>query len=117
MRLAQFHFGHPIKNFTRIEVAKNPSLKLQKKWQMNRVAEIQQRVGADESIKQRSFRHSDTTYRVELMRTRCGFLVQQTIATSQSMRTELPLEVVDPGLIGVRVARRRQELEPDSVQF
>jgi hypothetical protein len=43
-RLAQFHSGHPIKNFTRIQVAKDPSLKLQKKWRVNRVTEIQQRV-------------------------------------------------------------------------
>jgi hypothetical protein len=116
-RLAQFHFGHPIKNFTRIQIAKDASLKLQKKWRVNRVTEIQQRVWAGESIKQRSFRHPDTTYRVELMRPRCWFLIEQTIATSQSMRAELPLEVVNPGLIGPLVIRGRQQLEPDSVKF
>src|SRR4030095_5443343 len=116
-RLAQLHFGHPIKNFTRIQIAKDASLKLQKKWRVNRVTEIQQRVWAGESIKQRSFRHSDTTYRVELMRTRCWCLIEQTVATSQSMRTELPLEVVDPVLIGLRIIRGRQQLEPDGIEL
>jgi hypothetical protein len=117
IRLAQFHFGHPVKNFTRIQVAKDPSLKLQQKRRVNRVTEIQKRVWAGESIKQRSFRHSDTTYRVELMRTRRWFLIEQTIATSQSMRAELPLEVVNPGLIGPLVIRGRQQLEPDSIEL
>jgi hypothetical protein len=34
-RLAQLHFGHPIKNFAGIQIAKDASLKLQKKWRMN----------------------------------------------------------------------------------
>ena len=33
------------------------------------------------------------------------------------MRTQLPLEVVDPGLIGLRVIRRRQQLQPDSIEL
>jgi hypothetical protein len=33
------------------------------------------------------------------------------------MRTQLPLEVVDPGLIGLRVICRRQQLEPDSIEL
>src|SRR4030095_11193687 len=116
-RLAQFHFGHPIKNFTRIQIAKDASLKLQKKRRVNRVTEIQQRVWAGESIKQRSFRHSDTTHRLELMRTRCGLLIEQTISTSQSMCAQLPLEIINLGFIGLRVICRRQQFEPDSVEL
>src|SRR4030095_11087953 len=105
-RLAQFHFGHPIKNFTRIQIAKDASLKLQKKRRVNRVTEIQQRVWAGESIKQRLLRHSDTTHRLELMRTRCGLLIEQTISTSQSMCAQLPLEIINLGFIRRRIIYR-----------
>jgi hypothetical protein len=90
---------------------------LQKKWRVNRITEIEQRVWARKSIEQRSFRHSDTTHRVELMRARWRFLIQQTISAGQSMRTQLPLEIVDPGLIGLRVLRRRQQLKPDCIEL
>jgi hypothetical protein len=33
------------------------------------------------------------------------------------MRTQLPLEVVDPGLIGLRILRRRQQLKPDGIEL
>ena len=33
------------------------------------------------------------------------------------MRTQLPLEVVDPGLISLRVICRRQHLKPDSIEL
>ena len=33
------------------------------------------------------------------------------------MRTQLPLEVVDPCLIGLRVICRRQQLQPDSIEL
>jgi len=43
-RLAHFQLRHPIKNFTWIEVAENAAFELQKKWRMNRITEIEQRV-------------------------------------------------------------------------
>jgi len=90
---------------------------LQKKWRVNRVTEIEQLVWACQSIEQDLFRHSDTTHGVELMRTGCRFLIEQTIATGQSMCTQLPLEVLDSGLIGARVICRGQEFEPNRVEF
>src|SRR5205823_4220380 len=75
------------------------------------------RVWACQSIEQDLFRHSDTTHGVELMRTGCRFLIEQTIATGQSMCTQLPLEVLDSGLIGARVICRGQEFEPNRVEF
>jgi hypothetical protein len=33
------------------------------------------------------------------------------------MRTQLPLEVVDFGLISLRVFRRRQQLKPDGIEL
>jgi hypothetical protein len=33
------------------------------------------------------------------------------------MRTQLPLEVVDPVLIGLRIIRGRQQLEPDGIEL
>jgi len=54
--------GHPIKDFARVEIAKEPALKLKKKWRMNRITEIEQRVRSRQPIKQRSLRHSDATH-------------------------------------------------------
>jgi hypothetical protein len=116
-RLTQLHLGHPVKNFARVQIAKDASLKLQKKWRMNRVTEIQQRIWSSQSIEQRWLRHSYAANRVEIMRAGCRFLIQQTIATSQSMQAQLPLEVINSGLIGVRVICRRQELEPDCIEL
>jgi len=33
------------------------------------------------------------------------------------MRAQLPLEIVDPGTIGLRVICCRQQLEPDSIEL
>src|SRR6266403_2084957 len=44
VRLAHLQLCHPIKNFTRIEVAENAAFELQKKWRMNRITQIEQRV-------------------------------------------------------------------------
>jgi hypothetical protein len=68
-------------------------------------------------MEQRLFRDSDATDCVQLMHARRWFLIQQTIATCQSMRAQLALEVVDPRLIGARVVCRRQQLKPDSVEI
>jgi hypothetical protein len=51
------------------------------------------------------------------MRARWRFLIEQTISAGQSMRTQLPLEVVDFDLIGLRVFRRRQQLKPDGISL
>src|SRR5436190_15570004 len=49
IRLAHFHLCHPIKNFARIEVAKDSAFELREQWWMHRIAEIQQCVRAGQS--------------------------------------------------------------------
>ena len=51
-RLAHLQLGHPIKNFAWIEVAENAAFELQKKWRMNRITEIEQRVWSGQSFEQ-----------------------------------------------------------------
>ena len=84
---------------------------------MNRVTEIEQRVWSSESIEQLSLRNSDAPHRFEIIRPRCRFLIKQTIPAGQSMRTQLPLEIVDPCLISLRVICRRQQLQPDRIEL
>ena len=62
IRLAHLQLRHPIKNFARIEVAENFSLKLQEERRMNRVTEIQQSIWPGQPIKQSLFRHPDATH-------------------------------------------------------
>ena len=52
MALAHLHFRHPIKDFARIEVAKNAALEFEQKRRMNRVGEIEQNVRPGQSIAQ-----------------------------------------------------------------
>ena len=42
--LAHLQLRHPIKNFAWIEVAENAAFELQKKWRMNGITQIEQRV-------------------------------------------------------------------------
>ena len=50
MRLAHFHFRHPIKDFARIEIAEDSLFELEEKRRMERIAQVQQRVRAGQSI-------------------------------------------------------------------
>jgi len=50
MRLAHFHFRHPIKDFARIEIAEDSLFELEEKRGMERIAQVQERVRAGQSI-------------------------------------------------------------------
>ena len=117
MRLAQLHFRHPIKNFARIEIAKNPALEFEQKRRMNRVSEIEQNVRPGQPIAQFAL----GTFRCNACAARscssaCRILIKQTIAPGQSMRAELSLEIAMHAASADAVARRGQKFEPDRIQ-
>jgi hypothetical protein len=60
--LAHLQFRHPIKDFARIEITKNPALELQKERRMNGVTEIEQPTWSGQSIDQSTFRHTYATH-------------------------------------------------------
>src|SRR5215475_15650316 len=93
VRLPHLHLGHPIKNFARIEITKDASLKFQQQRRMNRIRQIEQDIGSAEPLEQLAFGNSDALKRFEVMRIRCRILVQQTIPSGQSMRLQLPLKI------------------------
>src|SRR6266481_1572381 len=95
VRLPHFHLRHPIKNFARVEIAKNASLKFQQQRRVNRIGEIEQDARSAETLEQLAFGNSDAPQRVQVMRIRCRPLVKQTIPSGQSMRLQLPLEIPD----------------------
>src|SRR2546430_9911140 len=103
VRLAHFHFRHPVKNLARIEIAENPALELHKKRWMNRVTQIEQRVWPRESIEQIPFRHSDAIHPREIVHVISRLLIQQTVSTGQVVLGQSSLEVRDPGLISARI--------------
>ena len=107
MRLAHFHFRHPVKNFARIEIAEDPALELRKKRRMDRVTEIEQRVWSPESIEQIPFRHSDTNHPSEIVHIISRLLIQQTVSAGQAVLAQSSLEIRDPGLISARIVCRR----------
>jgi hypothetical protein len=117
MRLAHLHPGHPIKNFARVEIAKEPALKLKKKWRMNRITEIEQRVWSGQSFEQTPLRHADALHCVEIVRVGCGLLIQQAISVAEAMFAQASLETFDPMSIFDYICGRRQKLQPDCVQF
>src|SRR6266498_5655075 len=51
------------------------------------------------------------------MRVQRRVLVKQTVSTSQSVRAQLSLEIIDPILVGAGIVCPRQQLQPDRVEF
>src|SRR5437660_10214113 len=92
MRLTHLHFRHPEKDFARIEIAKNPPLELEKKWRMERVAQIEKSIRAGEPIEQLATRHSDAAHSRAAMQVFRGSLIQQTIMTAESLLEQLSLK-------------------------
>src|ERR1700731_1411063 len=78
-RLPHLDLGHPIKNFARIEITKNPALELQQERRMNRIAEVEQNVRSGQAFEQRLFRHPDAADRVEVVLVVKGFVVKKAI--------------------------------------
>src|SRR4029077_4049424 len=95
VRLPHFHLRHPIKNFARVEIAKNASLKFLQQRRMNRIREIEQDIGSAEALEKLAFGNSEAPQRVQVMRIRGGLLVKQTIPPRQSVRPQLTLEIPD----------------------
>ena len=95
VRLPHLHLRHPIKDFARVEIAKNAPLKFQQQRRMNRIREIEQNIRSTEALEQLAFRNSDAPQRVQVMRVGCRILVEQTIPAGQSVRAQLPLEILN----------------------
>src|SRR6516162_5019208 len=91
VRLPDLHLCHPIKDFARIEITKNASLKFQQQRRMNRIREIEQDVGPGDALEQLAFGNSDALQRVKVVCVRRRVLVKQTISPGQSVRLQLPL--------------------------
>ena len=108
MRLAHFHSRHPVKDLARVEVAKNPALKLEEKGRMQRVAEIQQRVRARQTLEQFRSRDSDAFHFAQLVDIGGQRLMQQAIRILQAMVAKPSLKNADPRLILASVRGRGQ---------
>ena len=67
IRLAHFHLCHPVKNFTRVEVAKDSAFELQEERRVNRVTEIQQRIWAGQPFAQIGFWEAKAPHLVEIL--------------------------------------------------
>src|SRR5262249_26097663 len=74
-------------------------------------------VRAGETIEQLAFRHSNAPDRVQVVRAVRLFMVKQTIALAQSVRAELPSEIVDLASIVVGISLAGHVLEPDRVEL
>src|ERR1700731_1282697 len=95
MRLAHLHLRHPEKDFARIEIAKNSPLELEKKWRMERIAQVEQSVRGGQTIEQFAARHSDASHSHQVVRILRGRLMQQTITAAESVLAQLALELAE----------------------
>jgi hypothetical protein len=116
MRLTHFHLRHPEKDLAWIEITENPPLKLQKKWGMQRVTQIQQGVWTSESLSKLVPGHSDTLDLVEIVNIAGMRLLEQTVSAAQSMLLQAALEILNPDLVRSRIPGCRQQFQPDGVQ-
>src|SRR5438067_8565910 len=105
MRLAHFHFRHPIKDLARIEVAEDSALELEEERRMQRIAEIEQAVWSGQPVEQFLPRKPDESHGPEVVRVARRRLVQQAIGTLQSMFIKPPLKNPDARFIFTRVRR------------
>src|SRR5438309_823408 len=105
MRLAHFHFRHPIKDLARIEVAENPTLELEEERRMQRIAEIEQDVRTGQPVEQFLSRKADESHGPEVVRVARRRLVQQAIGIFQSMFVKPPLKDPDARFIFTRIRR------------
>src|SRR5438876_6045858 len=51
------------------------------------------------------------------MRVGCGFLIQQTVPAGEPMLAQSSLEICDLGPISMQIVCRRQQLQPNRVEF
>src|SRR5437016_14528571 len=116
MRLTHLHFRHPEKDFARIEIAENPPLELEKKWRMERVAQIEESIRAGESIEQLATRYSHAAHSRQVVHIVRRSLLEQTITAAESVLAQLSLELADARFIFPRVRRRGQQFEPDGIE-
>jgi hypothetical protein len=115
--LAHLQLCHPIKDFARVEIAKNSPIKLQKKWRMNRIAQIEQHIRPGEASQKSATGHADAFHPAKVMKV-CGRrLVKQAIPAGQSMLAQPALKILNVRAIGVAIARNREKFEPDRVKF
>ena len=115
MGLPHLQFRHPIKNFARIEIAKNAALEFKQKRRMNRVTEIEQRVRSCESIAQLTTTHSHAAHLPEIVCIGGGRLMQEAITKAVFAKTAL--KTFYARAIGTRIACRREQFEPDGIEF
>ena len=106
MGLAHFHSRHPEEDFARIEIAKNSPLELQEERRVKRIAQVEQRVRARQTLVQFAPRHSDAAHSVQVVRIIRRCLIKNAIASSQLMLTQLALKLSDARLIVSAVVSR-----------
>jgi hypothetical protein len=116
MRLTHFHLRHPEKDFAWIQITENPPLKLQKKWWMQRVTQIQQGVWTSESLSKLVPGHSDTLDLVEIVDVAGTRLLEQTVSAAQAMLLQAALEILNPDLVRPRIPGWREQFQPDGVK-
>src|SRR5262249_19446811 len=116
VRLPHFPLRQPIKNFARVEIAENASLKFQQQRRMNGVRQIEQDIRSAEALEELAFGYSDALQRVQVVRIRRRLLVKQTIPSRQSARPQLTLKISDPGPVRQAIVRARQALQPAPIR-
>src|SRR6266436_253255 len=108
VRLPHLQLRHPIKNFAGVEVAEDSPLKLQKKWRMNRIAQIKQDIWSSQAIEQPPFRHPHAIDRLEIVSVTGRFLVKQTISPGKPVLAQSALETANVRLVNAPIFRCRQ---------
>ena len=117
MALAELEFRHPIKNFARIEIAKNTALEFEQERRMHRVGKIEQNVRrrpAERAARAGKFRCSASRSRSCCLARR--ILVEQAITSgaspwARSCRWKLAMQ----SRVVRAVLRRGQQFEPDRI--
>src|SRR5437868_10106269 len=115
-RLPHLHLSHPIKNLAGIEIAKNAALELQQQGRMNGVTEIQQCIGAGQSVQQIASADSKTAHLLEIMPIIPARLIKQTISFRQTVGAQLCLKTVDCSSVGLLLSGCRKNFQPDGIE-
>ena len=84
---------------------------------MNRVAQIEQSVRSCESIAQLATMHSHAAHLPELVRIGGGRLMKKAIMLGKAMFSKTTLKTFDARAIGLRIARGRQQFQPNGIQL
>ena len=83
---------------------------------MERIAQVEQRIGSRETLRQLFARHPDAMHLAELMVVARPGLMEKAVRFAQPVRLQAALEDSNARSILAGIGRRRQNLKPDGLQ-